>query len=112
SPLPLYHTRILSFFLRSPAPTAIYTLSLHDALPIWNRVRIDTKSATRVVRIANSVLCLLLFRGGGFLPNLPYSGTEKGASDAGSQRRQGRRRNDYPGPDVHGRHNLCRSGAP
>src|SRR5690606_40652667 len=26
------------FFFRVPAPTYIYTLSLHDALPIWRRV--------------------------------------------------------------------------
>src|SRR5439155_24447415 len=26
-----------SFFFNDPAPTDIYTLSLHDALPIWQR---------------------------------------------------------------------------
>src|SRR5690606_42010092 len=29
----------LSFFFPAPAPTAIYTLSLHDALPICGRAR-------------------------------------------------------------------------
>ena len=28
---------MLCFFFNDPAPTAIYTLSLHDALPIWGR---------------------------------------------------------------------------
>src|SRR5205085_9589956 len=27
--------RTRTFFLQHPSPTAIYTLSLHDALPIW-----------------------------------------------------------------------------
>src|SRR5690606_41468995 len=28
---------LIPFFFPDPAPTEIYTLSLHDALPIWNR---------------------------------------------------------------------------
>src|SRR5207253_10853637 len=31
-------THILFFFFNPTAPTAIYTLSLHDALPIYDRV--------------------------------------------------------------------------
>src|SRR5207249_9197069 len=26
---------VLSFFFNTPAPSSVYTLSLHDALPIW-----------------------------------------------------------------------------
>src|SRR5439155_26933906 len=34
--IPLYLVlAILVFFFNDPAPTEIYTLSLHDALPIW-----------------------------------------------------------------------------
>src|SRR5438874_12879104 len=34
--LPTHHT-FLFFFFNDTAPTEIYTLSLHDALPIWDR---------------------------------------------------------------------------
>src|SRR5207253_4439224 len=34
----------LYFFFNDPAPTEIYTLSLHDALPIW-RIDVDTAVA-------------------------------------------------------------------
>src|SRR5690606_41232302 len=34
----LHHLSDLSFFLHVPAPTEIYTLSLHDALPIFGVV--------------------------------------------------------------------------
>src|SRR5207302_11438076 len=32
------HLSCSFFFFNDPAPTEIYTLSLHDALPIWDRV--------------------------------------------------------------------------
>src|SRR5207253_9878307 len=35
-PIPTLHQRLL-FFLHPPAPTPPYTLSLHDALPIFTR---------------------------------------------------------------------------
>src|SRR4029450_14158705 len=39
-PLPLPHRHTpLFFFFNDPAPTEIYTLSLHDALPIFSCVR-------------------------------------------------------------------------
>src|SRR5207247_10734840 len=33
----LYYSFVTSFFFHDPATTEIYTLSLHDALPIWCR---------------------------------------------------------------------------
>src|SRR5438552_18335555 len=44
------------FFFNAPATTEIYTLSLHDALPIW-RVRLTTSPAFRISasRIAYSL---------------------------------------------------------
>src|SRR6266699_6630729 len=40
----------LFFFFNDTATTEIYTLSLHDALPIWrNRWRVDTAGAPAVV---------------------------------------------------------------
>src|SRR5207244_10918707 len=42
-PLSLLSTLFLSpFFLHAPPPTDIYTLSLHDALPIFHPVNIQT----------------------------------------------------------------------
>src|SRR5262249_61712427 len=46
TPLPPYLSRpaifffYLFFFFNDPAPTEIYTLSLHDALPIFHRARV------------------------------------------------------------------------
>src|SRR5206468_10385088 len=34
-PVPTHSTRSIFFFFNDTAPTEIYTLSLHDALPIW-----------------------------------------------------------------------------
>src|SRR5690554_7594817 len=36
-----------SFYFHDPAPTLIYTLSLHDALPIWAEVRRRVQAAAR-----------------------------------------------------------------
>src|SRR5207249_11635837 len=36
-----FHPSLFSFFFTAPAPSEIYTLSLHDALPIWRRRRIE-----------------------------------------------------------------------
>src|SRR5690242_21702925 len=41
---------ILLLLLNDTAPTAIYTLSLHDALPIWARLDRD-RQATRARRV-------------------------------------------------------------
>src|SRR5688572_31752952 len=40
----IYHLYILYFFFNDTATTEIYTLSLHDALPIW--IHEDTGSLT------------------------------------------------------------------
>src|ERR1022692_5032704 len=37
--MPLKCSRVLSFFFNDTATTEIYTLSLHDALPIWFRTQ-------------------------------------------------------------------------
>src|SRR5437773_5368381 len=42
------------FFFNNPAPTEIYTLSLHDALPIWPSVRRATSSRSGPPRGASS----------------------------------------------------------
>src|SRR2546430_3683528 len=34
---PATYSILFFFFFNDPAPTEIYTLSLHDALPIWSR---------------------------------------------------------------------------
>src|SRR5437762_7918536 len=42
---------LMSFFFTAPAPTEIYTLSLHDALPIWERrpgVQLDPERQERL----------------------------------------------------------------
>src|SRR6267143_6573030 len=38
-----------SFFFNDPATTEIYTLSLHDALPIWSSVPTSTRDVDRVI---------------------------------------------------------------
>src|SRR5689334_24899145 len=43
---PLY--RISCFFFNDPATTEIYTLSLHDALPIWRQVAIQNRVASNI----------------------------------------------------------------
>src|SRR5207248_11385731 len=42
--------QVLLFFCTAPAPPAIYTLSLHDALPIWLAMRDITLSADTSTR--------------------------------------------------------------
>src|SRR5438045_8318740 len=39
--------RVLLFFFNPPSPTEIYTLSLHDALPISAAIRVLTRSAQK-----------------------------------------------------------------
>src|SRR5436305_11988046 len=39
---------LMSFFLNDPATTEIYTLSLHDALPILSGAPIDSSAMSRV----------------------------------------------------------------
>src|SRR5436309_4892624 len=39
--------RLFFFFFNAPAPTEIYTLSLHDALPICQRGQAGIRSAAR-----------------------------------------------------------------
>src|SRR3712207_9491261 len=41
---------ILSFFFNDTATTEIYTLSLHDALPIWLRTPHGRRSARQALR--------------------------------------------------------------
>src|SRR5438552_18578997 len=36
------------FFFNDPATTEIYTLSLHDALPIWRQVAIQNRVASNI----------------------------------------------------------------
>src|SRR5256885_11655925 len=50
----LYHTVFCVFFFNDTATTEIYTLSLHDALPISARVNGRRAVATRVMRPDNS----------------------------------------------------------
>src|SRR5690242_21030007 len=38
----------------APAPTAIYTLSLHDALPIWSRAGQDDDADLRIAEAAGN----------------------------------------------------------
>src|SRR6266478_9459395 len=40
----------LFFFFNDTATTEIYTLSLHDALPIWRPARVEPPARTRVAR--------------------------------------------------------------
>src|SRR5690554_7911761 len=49
------HTHLsfsLFFFFHDPAPTEIYTLSLHDALPIYSRILVDDE---QVIIFVNNV---------------------------------------------------------
>src|SRR5207253_9886650 len=41
--VPLFRLRLYFFFLSLPPATQLYTLSLHDALPIYSRYRTDTR---------------------------------------------------------------------
>src|SRR5690606_41562990 len=45
---------ISTFLLKSPSPTAVYTLSLHDALPIWQHGVIEFASGPKY-RITNVI---------------------------------------------------------
>src|SRR3712207_8525163 len=42
---------MLFFFFNDTATTEIYTLSLHDALPIWGRVRLTYRKGMRDRRV-------------------------------------------------------------
>src|SRR5438045_5168869 len=42
-----HHLSYFVFFLTQPPTTEIYTLSLHDALPIWEIVQIRVNSAEK-----------------------------------------------------------------
>src|SRR5437773_11272105 len=44
---PLPHTILILFFFNAPATTHIYTLSLHDALPISSRCRRSRSGCSR-----------------------------------------------------------------
>src|SRR5437870_8917262 len=37
------------FFFNDPATTAIYTLSLHDALPIWRRLAVGAQMVAKLI---------------------------------------------------------------
>src|SRR5260370_14518301 len=46
------HTHILIFFFNDTATTEIYTLSLHDALPISNGARTGTQPVAEIVTVS------------------------------------------------------------
>src|SRR5439155_20831475 len=48
-------TRVFFFFFNVPAPTEIYTLSLHDALPILNRLPQGSRRRIRCPRRTRSI---------------------------------------------------------
>src|SRR5688572_32106026 len=53
SPSIIFHTQIVLFFFNDTATTEIYTLSLHDALPIFLRTgRRTCVSSTRAPRMS------------------------------------------------------------
>src|SRR5207253_11170586 len=56
SPLLLLHS--FFFFFTAPAPTEIYTLSLHDALPIWAVLRLRRAGQEGAPRRAGRPLAL------------------------------------------------------
>src|SRR5690625_7085864 len=62
----------VSFFVKAPAPTAIYTLSLHDALPIFGR-----PAAVRLAVLVDRGHRELPIRADHVGKNLPTSGSER-----------------------------------
>src|SRR5437588_12856712 len=73
-------TFLLFFFFNDTATTEIYTLSLHDALPIW---RLDAALGERE-RVARGKSACRGHRGGGALPRL------RGARGPGADRKSTR----------------------
>src|SRR3712207_8462111 len=60
------------FFINDTATTEIYTLSLHDALPIWSVRRAATCSCSHVVEPQpSSLLCRRTAQFGPFPPQSP-----------------------------------------
>src|SRR5262245_66578845 len=61
------HPRFSAFFFNDTATTEIYTLSLHDALPIYLRIGREGAPAERLTKLAyaervTAALALLLLR--------------------------------------------------
>src|SRR5258705_10418266 len=52
----VFYARILFFFFNDTAPTEIYPLSLHDALPIWPGAHVLLRRPSVRVRPAHLVL--------------------------------------------------------
>src|SRR5207302_8905263 len=52
-----YLLPVITFFYNATSPTEIYTLSLHDALPIWP---VEPVAHERLRRLCDEVLHLLL----------------------------------------------------
>src|SRR5437879_10260797 len=72
---PLYFSTIFPFlFFHHPPPTAIYTLSLHDALPIWLRPAPKAPALPRGLRSPS--------RGDRRLPDVPWSRQARGHGGA------------------------------
>src|SRR5207253_10770867 len=51
------HLTLFSFFFYGPAPPEIYTLSLHDALPIWYSAFPESAAASVTMRKPGSRFC-------------------------------------------------------
>src|SRR3712207_7692232 len=49
----MYHIRDIFFFFNDTATTEIYTLSLHDALPIWRRPSLALVAGVSVGMLRN-----------------------------------------------------------
>src|SRR5437899_12834511 len=49
--MPLFLERLTMFLIKAITTTDIYTLSLHDALPIWNRRRLKANQTGKKFRV-------------------------------------------------------------
>src|SRR3712207_9516087 len=50
----MYRVYVFVFFFNDPATTEIYTLSLHDALPIWTGLPVGILTETDAARLLNT----------------------------------------------------------
>src|SRR5256885_11382049 len=69
----------LFFFLNDTATTEIYTLSLHDALPIWNSAAL--RAASWSSSIAPRTACSASLLHGAWRPTNARSAVEEAADD-------------------------------